>query len=175
MIPTEDEDLDPLPQDESGPLAPRLEKRRNQRLNRAGRGVLGAAAFVAGRTGWAEQVGYKNAAREELVEVKSAENTSGVASTRPIRYFSGPWNGDDGELLPVSWFLLWRSNVDWIPDPADFIRESDRRERIARRPRPEMVPPHRRVRPVDLKFKPARMRFRPRDVRFLRPIFFEKE
>jgi hypothetical protein len=137
--------------------------------------VVGALAFAERRTVWGEQLGYRTAVREELVEVMSRENRGGLASTRPIRYFSGPWNGDRGDLLPVSWFLLWRSNVDWVPDPANLERESDRRELVARRPRPEMVPPHRRERPADMKFKPARMRFRPRDVRVLRPIFSEKK
>jgi len=162
-------------EEDIGPLARRLEQRLAERRSRAGRGVVGAGSFALARADWGAQVGSRNTVREELVDALSGENVAGVASTRPIRYFSGPWNGDEGDLLPVSWFLLWRSNVDWVPDPANFERESDRREQIARRPRPEMVPPHRRVRPADLNFKPARMRLRPQDVRFLRPIFLEKE
>ena len=161
--------------DEAGPLQGRLDKRSAARRARAGRGLVGAALLAEERTDWGQQVGARNALREELFKTISEESSGRVASTRPIRYFSGPWNGDEGDLLPVSWFLLWRSNVNWVPDPASLNRESDSRERIARRPRPEMVPPHRRVRPADLIFKPARRRFRPQDVRFLRPIFLEKE
>jgi len=138
--------------DEHSPnsLEERLARRSAQRTSRVRSGEVGVAGFAQRRTVWGEQVGYRNAVRAELVEVMTRENGGGLASTRPIRYFSGPWNGEQGDLLPVSWFLLWRSNVDWVPDPASLERESDRRVLVARRPRPEMVPPHRRDRPADM-------------------------
>ncbi|MBJ93238.1 MAG: hypothetical protein CMP23_02050 [Rickettsiales bacterium] len=166
--------IDDVSAEEQGPLEERIAARAERR-SVFDRSLVGAASFAVDREGWGERVSERGSVRALRFETLQREKAGGLATSRPIRYFSGPWEGEQGELLPVSWFLLWRSNVDWVPDPALFERESDRRELVARRPRPEMVPPHRRVRPADMDFKPARRRLRPQDIPALRPIQLKKE
>ena len=153
----------------AGPtLESRVESRRAQRSARAERDMPGAASFPERMHRWAEQVQARMDRRLEAGEVPE-EASSGLAKFRPIRYFSGPWNGTADDLLPVSWFLLWRSNVNWTPGQV-FLRR-DETKRGLPGPGTGCLEPFQRPRrplPRDFALRPARQRTRPQEFAALR-------
>ena len=122
----------------------------------------GALAFAENQPIRAAAVHSRGARRAALTEKSSNNGTRTLDPLRDIRYFSGPWEGAGSELMPVSWFLLWRSNVSWIPDPAYMKREDAGRGKLAAPSKRERTTVPTRLRPVDFKHRPAGTRTMPR-------------
>lgn len=135
----------------------------------------GGLAFVQNRPSWAADVLLRGAAREALGEKSTNNGTAALDPLREIRYFSGPWEGAGSELMPVSWFLLWRSNVDWIPDPAYMKKEASGRGKLAAPSKREKTAVPQRSRPADFKHRPAGSRTMPRDAAASRVKPFTEE
>lgn len=150
-------------------LQERLEARTEERDPRLRRGFVGAGAYPDRAHAAGTDLARRLEKRQESSEKGAREHTSQMAEVRAIRYFPGPWAGGAEELLPVSWFLLWRSNIDWVPDPVTLKREETGggakvlgSERFQPERRPE------RPLPRQLIVKPARMRMRPETLAELR-------
>jgi hypothetical protein len=152
------------PVDPSGPsvLQTRLEARTAPRDHRLRRGHVGAATFAERNRPTGTDLVERQAERAAAFEKEGRDSTSGLASFRSIRYFSGPWAGGADDLLPVSWFLLWRSNVDWVPDPV-YMKREETGSGAKVFGTVKMEPFRRPERPQPRQFvhKPARMRLRP--------------
>lgn len=113
------------------------------------RGAVGLAASAERRTQRQNQAVVVARARKRIeayAEVR--EEIRGVDDHfRRIRYRSGPWDGDPENMLPVSWFLLWRSNVQEEPRPAFLLKEpvargmTEFREGLPERAGPERPDP----------------------------------
>ena len=135
--------------DSQSPAQLRLEARTAGRARywRGQGGVLAAAGErLEGRQGGRVQMA--RARHREETYAESREEIRGVDEHfRRIRYRSGPWDGDPENMLPVSWFLLWRSNVSEEPRPALLRKEPvargtyDVREGLPERGGPERPDP----------------------------------
>ena len=155
--------------DEPSVLLDRLERRTPARDHKLSRGAVGVAAFLERSTPPGADLVARQRKREAAGWKDAREGTSGLASFRPIRYFSGPWAGGAEDLLPVSWFLLWRSNVDWVPDPVYMKREeTGSGAKVLGTSRFEPFQRPERPTPRQFVHKPARMRMRPETLAELR-------
>ncbi len=150
---------------ESSRTIKRMARARLERLNRR---ALGAVEFFLRFPDRAQSVAQRGLERALRAENAQRELVGGVTRVRDLRYRSGPWDPGADELLPVSWFLLWRSNIDWVPDPVNLRRESRVRALTVERGCPKRPPRERPPKLSDSVFKPARKRIRPRDAFSLR-------
>jgi hypothetical protein len=123
----------------------------------------GALAFAENRPSRAAAVLSRAARREGLTEKTQNNGARSLDPLRDIRYFSGPWEGAGSELMPVSWFLLWRSNVSWVPDPAHMEKEAIGRGELAASSQRKRTTVPKRLRPADFKHRPAGSRTMPAD------------
>lgn len=110
--------------DTLNPAQSRIAARTRGREGRV-RGVVGLAASAIAfesRERGARVMARARRRQEEFAE--SRDEIKGVDDHfRRIRYRSGPWDDDPDSMLPVSWFLLWRSNVSEEPRPALLRKE----------------------------------------------------
>lgn len=111
--------------DETLPESERVDARNAERAARAGRGYVGAAAFAARFV--EKRTSAEVSARQERLLAFGDRSQKEIRALddhfRRIRYPSAPWDGDPESMLPVSWFLLWRSNVSEEIRPAMLLRE----------------------------------------------------
>ena len=131
--------------------------------SRAFRGLRGAALFAERLPRRAAGVLDRGERRADQANDREKASSRTLDPFRSVRYRSGPWEGEGHEFMPVSWFLLWRSNVDWVPDPAILKRASDGRFRAAPPSHRDKTTVHPRPLPKQFILKPEQFRLRPSD------------